>query len=215
MVLPRIYRTTGEGVIASYDFNDIISGVAYEVFYLGNTKEDTTISYVLSPNSFYSNDVEIEENIAPNTASFTLVKDIDFDVVLGIPRIIEGVAILSIPMKFYISGGAGHVTGYYIAKLRSYDGSSETEIASAQSESNNSTDGTNIKIHTVHMVVPKTSLKVGDTLRLTLELYLKNAHGSNQGTLYVGCDPKNREGDNFGAGEVTEAVLHLPFKPDL
>lgn len=216
MPLPNIYNPIGEGAVASYDFGDIITGTAYQIFYLGETKEDSTLSYVLSPNEFYSHDIERATSItAKGQAAFTKVLDTDYDIPVNIPQTMYGVGIVSINVLTTDVVGNGVLSVYYIAKLRKWDGTTETDIATAQCETTGADGGTTKRICTVHLDIPKTHFAIGSTIRLTIEVWAKNADTSNNGFVAYGQDPKNREGAYLGANEMTQSVFYAPFKPDL
>ncbi len=95
--------------------------------------------------------------------------DLDFDSTeFQLPRTIEGDAFIGLTL----GGDDASSTGgaFIIAKLRKWNGSTETNIASVQSETltlltNKETS------HALKIVVPRTHFKQGEQIRLTIEFW--------------------------------------------
>ena len=82
-----------ENILVNYDFLDLATGNAVQVFNCGSQKKTTTESYLLNDNTFYSHNIETEIDVAAGTADAKRL-DLDFDVSDGMTRAI----VCGIPM---------------------------------------------------------------------------------------------------------------------
>ncbi len=183
MVLPEPFTTVAPS-IKSFDFRDIASGTGIIEFFAGNTVDKN----ILSDNSFYSKDIfQSSGNMAVSSDQIRL--DIDFDVLMNATTTIEGTIVVNVPIAARRSGAT--TTAHVVIKLRKWDGTTETEIASNTSSvlSNNSA-GVKYLMTATDLTIPRTTINVGETLRLTIELW-----GSGEATpssVEFAHDPKNR-----------------------
>ena len=196
MGVPRTYRSMEKNII-SYNYTDIASGEGVVNFYAATTKTSTGIDYILtSDSSIYSNDEYTSGQIPKNDDGvFRKVKDIDFDLTeFKIPRTFEGEALVEVTWgcsQSYTSDGNGV---YLILKIRKWDGTTETDIISVQTETWNDDKGTELKTSLVPLTVPKTKFKKGEVLRLTIEIWTMLDSSISNGYYYLRHDPKNRNG---------------------
>jgi len=210
-ILPTTIPQQAESPLITFSFTDVAEGTGIQTFFLANTKEDTTTSYLLTGNEIYSNDQIETVSLAIDTSSFTKFGDFDFDTsVLNLPRNIRGT--LSSNLFWSIQKATGFVCqGYIILKLRKWDGTTETEVTSVQSETVTSTQAGVEQISAVQVLVSDTHFKKGDTIRLTVEVWAKNTDPSNQGTIKFGNDPQNRIDD---ISEGSKSTVYMPFRID-
>ena len=147
--------------------------------------------------------------------NLTKILDIDFDTtVFQKARTIKGKAYIKIPISTIDHDLSGSVVTalYAIAKIRKWNGTTETEIVSVQSPS--LTTNTSINIHDLVMLsvdVPETLFAINDQLRLTVEVWLDvSTDTACEGVL--SHDPQDKA-NGFGmlAGE-TRLVFNCPFK---
>lgn len=214
--------TTASQIIATYDYVDLADGAGVRTFYGFSTKIDTTDDYHLTRNtSTFSNDIEKTYN--PLSTSFVKGIDLDFDLSsFNFAQDLKGTAIVNVPIAAQRSGDGGstNVSVYAIVRIRKWDGSTETEIANAQTETQVSTAAGVIvgKTCCVPLTIPETHLAEGETLRLTIEGWGKFASGAvNTGTIAVGHDPQNRDGvmirpSTADPQTTTKLTAHIPFK---
>lgn len=206
--------STASPTLASYSYTDIAEATGIQIFYGGNTMQETTKTYVLFGQTILSHNT-LTASTAVLTGSYAKVLDLDFDLApFNLPKNIKGTAYVA--MGILIGWDAtSTVNGYVIAKLRHWDGTTETEIASGQTETlSNVNQSASLKGNRlVKMTVPLTHFKKGDTLRLTLEGW-SNCTGAPAGSdlMYIYHDPKNRNG-TATFSEILEA--HIPFNLDL
>ncbi len=210
--LPQFLPIPQETAVASYDYFDIAEGTGVKIFYGFHTKVESTDDYHLTGTVIPSNDIQFSVNVS--NASLTKVFDFDFDLApFNLPKRIEGTAYASVPIRQ--GAGSGSSSFYIIAKLRHWDGSSETDIASAQSETLTSIDIE--KNVLVPITVPFQHFKKGETLRLTIEGW--QVGEPSVGAVGIGFDPTGRTTSEFPGTdapiETTILQLHIPFILDL
>jgi len=207
--------TTASPVVASFDWTDIQSGTGTDTFLLHQTETSAGLDYHLSPNTVYSSAL----SISINAVSGALAKhsDIDYDLTeYQISQELEGVGQLEIPIAYEITNAAGTGSFYMICKLRKWDGTSETEIASVQSETISSTGGvTGETVWSMPITIPYTHFAVGDVLRLTIELWA-TSDGAEDIYLAYGIDPINRAVVyHTKTMQTSISKLSVPFKLNL
>lgn len=174
-------------VLPTYQFIDIISGTGYITFYAGKTVDLNLLS-----NFTYYSDTFVLSAAAPDLA-YTKVIDVDFDVLLNRPIDLQGNAIVNVPVAIYRTG-VGTVYFKIIAKIRKWDGVTETDIISNESSANsNAGVPTLYYMKAVDLVVPLTHFKKGEYLRLTIEGWgYRDPVGTGDPTVYIAYDPKGR-----------------------
>lgn len=154
------------------------------------------------------------------TSSYTKLIDMDFDVLLNKPLNLKGNMIISSPVKTDVSTGSNAGYSYTIVRLRKWDGTTETELFSGTSvvvirDGNAVYDGEMLSI--VKIPVTLTSLKVGETLRITIEVWGKYSGSPSTHNIFFGHDPLNRISINqstnggFASGEYTRLSVALPI----
>ena len=211
MTIPATFRKKGERTITTQSYIDIAKKQAYILLYGGQTNTGGSDAYILSNITFWSNDILTVANYENGNT----VLDLDFDMKIDkTPIIVEGVGIVTIPYLQARTTDVAAASMYAKAWFRHYDGTTETEVASGQGETDS---GDNIftargVLKAIQFTIPKTKFKAGDTLRLTITVYTAGAAGN--GYAGIGHDPKNRE---MAASDTTPSVLqfHLPIRMDL
>jgi len=197
--------------IVSYDFQDIASGQGIKEFTLFRTID----TYALSSALVYSSP---GYSIATGTTSASYVKvlDVDFDVVFRLPQTVDGTAVLNIPFGFYNNYSNASDT-YITAKIRHWDGTTETDIVSNDSKVYTVTAeavSNVLRMAAIDLLCPRTHFKKGETLRVTIEQWLKCADTGGGSTGMIAHDPKNRsvmdDSANFGTAP-TVALIQVPF----
>jgi hypothetical protein len=190
--------TTASPQLVNYDFQDVAEGTGITLFYGFVAKDSTGSTYRLSRDILYS--AQIEETTAVSTTGFhSFVKflDKDFDLsAFNIPKSIRGTAYVRFTSsQDNTSGIAGDVK--YIVRVRKYSGSTETDIASVESENidwpiNPAIEATFI----LPVTIPLTNFQKGDILRLTIEGWASSDGnpGTTTGNMTIGTDPQNRDG---------------------
>lgn len=203
-------------VLPTYNFIDIASGTGFINFYAGTTVDLSLISNY----TFYSEVVSSSAAVPFNVAK-QLIIDKDFDVVLNRPLNIAGICTLNVPVNLYKTPATAYNDScYIIAKIRKWDGVTETDICNNQSTTLTVSAGPGdlYKMFAIDLNIPLTHFKIGETLRLTIECWA-NYHTVGPGdthTLYLGHDPKNRTDGWDATGAVpSQLILQLPVRLNL
>jgi len=233
MTLTKKYQTRPTS-IASYDYTDIAEGTGVNDFYgfvnvtgSGTSSGSTLISgSSLSQNALYS--AQIEDVTAYSTSTWASSGfwiagyhddeiDVDFDLTpFYLPKNIGGTAYVR--FSYYANAVTNNLYIGWKAKLRKWDGTTETEIAEAVSAVNIISSGTNEKVTLVMPItVPFTHFNKGDQLRLTICGYTATSGnpGSTTGNIAFGTDPQNQDGTYLIPSTGTETTtlrIWIPFK---
>ena len=222
MTIPPIYRNDRERAIASFSFIEFASGTGVIRFQGFNTIDDTTTSFRLSENSVRSHTAEtsIGQGAISDT-SFTMRGDVDFDLTtFKKSQKVSGTANLSVSFGLRdITPNTPDADMYIIAKVRKFDGSSETDLGSAQSQTINESSGEAQKTGraSLSIALTDTNFAIGDILRLTIEGWHKHNSGANSVNLFLAHSPNNLDGTVITVADVdtTQLYVDIPFKIDL
>jgi len=221
MAIQKKFLKSSE-TLASFDWVDLASGTGF-VVYKGGTGISGASTF-LSNNDFYSNTIE---SLATGTGTTATKEfDLDFDLsAFNLPQTIRGTAIVTVPMGIRGESAGGKTYNmYYIAKIRKWNGTTETEVASATSDTHSQVIADDARVgmtKTVQITVPATHFKKGEVLRLTIEGWAWASAGSDS-DYAIGHDPKDRnvaeivDTDNV-IPDTTPTILefHVPYKVDL
>tara|TARA_R100000789_G_scaffold39083_1_gene41184 strand:+ start:2121 stop:2762 length:642 start_codon:yes stop_codon:yes gene_type:complete len=201
--------TTASQAVVSYDWFDLSAQTGFRDLYLGKTVDADVISNI----AWYSNEIDTMTSV--DVTDFTQKTDYDFDITFAAATTLKGAAILNISHAITVSGSTEN-NSYIIAKVRHWDGTTETELVANQSDTlTSSSDGQYSQANAIDLEIPETVFAVGETLRVTIEQWVKRASGGNQ-QAWLGHDPKNRGVSatlDWGTTP-TMAVLQTPFKID-
>lgn len=173
----------------NYNFTDFSSNVGYVLYDGMGLSIDGGTQYLLFPSSNASSFVGSADYFgsATETSSGTIsgdteqkVIDIDFDSSeFKIPRTIEGTALFRCGIG--LNSSANGDSAYIIIKLRKWDGSTETEIASVQSETV-TISGSTPKEYSFTLsteITTRTIIKKDEQLRITVEVWTTNFDTDN------------------------------------
>jgi len=223
MGIKKTYSEGTPGTIASYDFEDIATNTGIVKFYAGNTSGGA----ILSNNEFWSLASYTSNTFnTPNIISGTLIIDKDFDVLFNRQSVIRGKTNINVPFGVNMQHGGSQYRSYIIAKVRKWDGTTETEIASGQSPifAGQGID-TITAMFCIEVDIPSTIIKAGEYLRLTIEQYAggPGATANAHGIYFFAHDPKGRDvtfwsDTDYGwAGDGVSTILTfpVPFRIDL
>lgn len=218
---------------ATYDWVDTMDATGYVLFHAVCYPTVTNYTYSLVRSTFmsdlfgtaaYGDDDYLTPNGDDATAvaiqavgDGTLSKQIDLDFdssLLQLPRTLEGTAIVR--CGIYLNSTANGDAVYVIAKLRKWDGASETEIASVQSENLTITGAAAREFSvTLPMTVPRTLVKKGEQIRLTMEVWCAATISATEEVVlaHFPLDTDTTSNGFFTDGN-TDLTLLLPFKLD-
>lgn len=154
--LPKFFRTTGEGNLATFDFYDLATGTGYVTLY-GLTVGDSataTASYALTTNEMFSAN--------PVTTSAGAM-EIYFDLAVDATITVDGDAIINIP--FHVEGGADTVN-VNIRFYRRRNGVNSQIGSTVTTAVEMPTNGT-VPLCDIYPI-PRTVFKPNDTLKLRI-----------------------------------------------
>lgn len=211
MGVPVQYRRSSEG-IASYNFTDIIQGKGFiDLFgaFMNSAKTP-----VLTQAAYYSDKVTENSGSVSVTMTPSKVLDVDFDITFGRPLVIEGILIANVPIGCNDSGTGEGKTTYAIVKARHWDGTTETDLSSAQSSTLSTGSGTTTTaIKALSVDISATTFGVNDTLRLTVELWGTTDTTTKNATFYIAADPLGREdSDSVFSTSNGDGITTMKFK---
>jgi hypothetical protein len=210
MPFPQISNLK-ESAISSYNEVDIAAGTGLTNFYAG----DVASGSILSNQAFYADTVVAGFYSATPGGSYAKVLDLDFDVLINKPLTIGGKVVINVPIYNTNVGGGGGQYLYVIAKVRKWNGTTETEIASNQSRTSISGAGgaSVYDMFAIDLDIPETEYKWGEYLRLTTEAWALCTVAS---TVSIAADPMNRTTGWDATGAVpSRLVFQVPRRIDL
>ena len=221
MTINKRYLKTNEGIVSTPTYIQFTTGTAFTTLYGGSVSGGN----ILASDLFYSNEILTDSGLI-NSVTFKKAIDKDFDVLFNQTIELRGEAIISIPVILYHTAGAGSPptsAAYIKARVRKWDGTTETEIANGDSKEwsvTNNQNFWNYKVHSARVNIPATVFRAGEYLRLTIEVWAKEGQVNNSRVL-IAHDPQNRTESD---GEANILVLtsggslfkaDIPFKMDL
>jgi hypothetical protein len=198
-LLPEVYRKSGQELV-NYDFSDVANGVGFILLYGSATTDSVGVDYVLNRSVTTSRPLYVYPRAGWSTPTAI---DEDFDITVTKDMIIQGIATINIKFGQIGAGSGAAINEYVVCKLRKYSGTTETEVASVQTETGSFTGAGTIRTQ-LQMDVPKTHYKVGDILRLTVIVTVSSSLASL--APHIMCDPET-SADTF--------KLFLPVRIDI
>ena len=187
---PKLNKfSTASQIQAVYNFTDIIDGVGKATFWAATHKETTTEAPYLTSQTIKSKSTSYSVAVGSGDVNTTVI-DLDFDSKMNTSRIILG--------DVNVIGVMG-LWATITVKIRKWDGTTETEIASASSQEENlripGSTGT-APSKTFNILIPvttPTTIGAGQTLRVTILVELGGSVGVGGQNVGFGIDPANRE----------------------
>lgn len=194
-------------VLANYNFVDIVAGTGIINFYAGSSVD----LLLLSNHEFYSEPILHTYAIA-NAMAAQLAVSIDFDVYVNRPLNIFGKTILNVPLSLSASS-ASHA--YIIARVYKQSGGVETEICNNTSNTYDGAAAITYKMSAIDLDMALTHFKIGDILRLTLDVWAYNTVSAAH-TVSIGHDPMNRTTGWDATGAVpSKLTFQVPVRLNL
>jgi len=228
-LLPETFRKSSENIV-SYSWESFADRTGYIILYggmLGETTEQGTTStnkYILSQNQFFSSDIILEDAtgvVSGETFAKYETVEKDFDLSpFKITTTLYGKGLIKngFTIKSNYSSRNIRVKLKYI--LKKVSSGVESEICSNFSEMLQTTSlnyGTVTQLVSLQLDVTKTLFKVGDFLRLTVEVWAsEDTNLNNVGGIRIGTDPQNRD-DTYlvpstNNTHTTQLILYCPFE---
>lgn len=206
-MIPNKYLNTGEGAIASYDFNDIAEGTGVVMFYGFTSQDNSAVAYHLGTAPVYGATIATQRStMGTTTMNFDLTP-------FNMPRVIKGTAIFSCGV-----GGENNIIIHITAKVQKWDGTTATDCSSTITTGSFTSvtppSSTAATMLLVKIPLTETHFKKGEILRLVVGLVTENG-----GEGEIGHDPMDRPSEWINADDDpenrTEMRFFCPFKIDL
>lgn len=196
MALPPVSSPS----VVNYDFLDITTGKGILTLY-GGDHYSPSKTWILTPNTFYASDGSTYVG-----AGATL--DIDFDLVLKRPLIVEGTCLVTAPIYVQAPAATAITPTIY---FRKWDGSTETEYASSAVAYTTGTSAGQSYVINAMFDIPNTSFKIGETVRISV------ACGTLAKNVEWYYDPANRTAINGSTNtlQTSRFQVLLPVKVDV
>jgi len=193
--------TTASQRLATYDWEDLANGIGYRNFYPCETENGKIL--VTTTSVYATNDKRY-------TRTDIGAYDEDFDIVLGKPLTIDGDVLVTIPAYFKNnSGGTITVTTDATFKIRKWDGTTETDLATGTATIAKSIPATSISdgIWSFSLTIDNVHFSAGETLRFSISGTDANDH------LFLYRDPAATAPD-ISTSELatTRMTLAVPIK---
>ena len=213
MGIKQIYRNTGEGAVASYDFTEIANGLGIVDFNGFSTNSGGVESFHLTNGSPFSNLVDTSGSLT-GAAGTTLEFDFDSSP-FNLPRSIRGDT--SVVLSWKVTNNTSSNSNFVYATLNKLDGTTETLLSTTSGAILDS--GIGARTNTLSFNgVPKTHFKKGEQVRLTVGIQVVTA-GNDPKRGFFAFDPQNRDGFNISpstdSSSTSKLIMSLPFDIDL
>jgi len=228
MPLPVVYRKSGENVIATYDFTDIVEGSGSVEFYADGYAISGSSLYTLTRQSIppaTSGAIIFmgATSVTTNQTSFVLKMNTNFDSsTFNHQVVLKGTATAVIPIGMHTTSADSHHQAYAIVTYQKVDvNSAVTDIATTTlAQLNGGNAGTEVDAYLVgKTTIPNTTIKLGETLRVNLKVYTKlSPSGGGNPNCVIFHDPTNAAYTLSSVVKTagrTRMSFHIPFKIDL
>ena len=195
MAIPVKYRKFKETAIASYDFIDIASGIGFKKFYAVGTNSSSGKQYSLSSEVIASDVDNYQGSVSDLDIESTDVAakgEWNFD--LPIQRSLTLAAcdvLINTTLGLSIGGGGASELARLKYRLYRVVGGTEYLIGSQVTTQNESSSSSTAYRLSTRYTIPRTDLRVGDTLRLEIQIWGYRSAGTVS-TAYIMFDGANR-----------------------
>lgn len=180
---PKPFPETIGPALASYNYSDIAEGSGVQIYY--GTKAHTDSNFANDKFILSEAPIIASGNAAGGTNGVIACSalPVDFEIVFNTPKTIKGNLYATIPLHV----DTGQTANAQIT-IQKWDGTSETDIVAQISSPTYGNVGSDVYVDvTIKVVVPKTSFKAGETLRIQLD------SSSNSSGDDIGINPAGSE----------------------
>lgn len=180
--------TTAPPIVPNFDAVEFTTGKGLVEFVLGKTVDKN----ILSSKTFYADPIFTLGTATVNNGPLQVL-DVDFDVRFLRTAIIDGEATVNVPLIFSVAN-ADTFSFFTTITIRTWDGSTETDLVSNVSTTFPLVTGAGVSRHiamaTVDLTIPKTIINLGTNLRITIAV--SGSGGGVQWEAGFAADPKGR-----------------------
>lgn len=200
--------------VYTFSWTEVVDATGFVLYDAWSSNLNPTDKYHLTPSTHMPDLVPgISKNntyvsgTASTSGSHNKDIDVDFDITpYNNPRTLRGQA--QVRVSLYLTSGGGNYETYVVARIRKWNGATETEIASVQSVTE-SWNSTRSQGWTLPIDIPQTTFKYGEQLRLTIEVWTMVSAGSV--TILLLCQPSDAAVGSATAGN-TRLLAIIPYK---
>jgi hypothetical protein len=187
--------TTAPDAIATFDFQDIETGLGFVDFFAATTNPVAGDEFILTDRVEFSHKISSTRN-SEGTTTLTFTSS-----PFNLARVIKGIPIFSCG-----SAAGGGNTNTVTVKLQKWDGTDATDLSLTIA---GSPEG---DVTMVLLEVPLTNteevIAQGDSLRIIVTQFQSGA-----GVTEIGTDPAGRDGVNITSSDATTVMkISIPFK---
>ena len=203
--------TTVSQAIVSYEFTDIEDGTGVST-YFGFADDNTgATSYGLTKQNIYSK----PEATAQSSAGGTETKVVDFDLVMNVPKTVNGDLVANIPITAVSNQDLGCRTSVTLNVIH-YDGSTETSLGTKTSNYITNNGANILKDGITCLIIPVDNrlFAAGEILRMKVTLTVTRLNGIATGS--IRHDPQNRSPASPSVTyQASNMIFNVPFKLEI
>lgn len=189
--LPKNFPPTTEPAIASFDHNEIASGVGIEDFFGATTTDDEILTTLIIPSDL------IVSKATAGTTAFSERLSKDFDVPFNVSRVINGTGYVSIETGA-LKSAQGAVFNPVI-KIQKISGATTTTLATSSGSITRSDVDTGrfygdvgYRRELISFDIANEAFKADDILRVNVGIWGNSKAGPESQTYCFGHDPTDR-----------------------
>ncbi len=205
-------------LLTNFDFSDVIQNNSYSIYFLGTAFDNAAADKkIILTRTFDSNTILESDFVPDDTPAFIKVGDYDFDLPANTTQIIKGYLVGELVWRIFTQNNR-HLQGYIIVKLRKDNGTTETDIGEARTETLDlQASGSEYARSAIFMDI-STGVRInnGDILRVTVELWGKEddtqtGTPAGQRDIFFWFDPNATLVDT---DKKSDFKIQIPFKVD-
>jgi hypothetical protein len=193
-----------------YDFYDLFAKTGYKRFNLMASTNNTTTNYFLATETLDSNPRLVNYAASGSTGGIAVRSDVDYDLLMKKAQRIGGKFIFDFTTEC-VGASSGQADMYVVVTIYQVAiGGAETQIGTARTPQRTAVAGNVVTREVLSIDVANTDFKVGENLRITVQLYVGATNANSYGEYYI--DPTNfRTPASSGATENTDFLVTVPF----
>ena len=207
--------TTASPFLINFDFEDFAERTGLVNFKLATARDDSAnLDSIMTRNAIHSETISTETG-GSSSGTATLTKTHTFELSpFNLPVTLKGTATVNI--GWGVEGNPNNQGGtiaFLIVKVYKNStslGSGKTGTITGPESAGAFTGRTSA----LNIVIPRTSFNKDDVLKTIVEEWTKQGGGSNPGSVHVGHDPQNRDGDLIKPASddiITSSNINIPF----
>ncbi len=212
---------TGEGAIASYDFDDMIRGVSYLIYYGScyRLAQTGTGTYHSLENPMYPTISNTSYSDSGDHVGYVSLDDLDFNSAeFNSPLKIGGLFRVQLTMGSKRNNPRS-ITFRVRAVFKKISGATESTIGTTEyAYTTKFGDDADVQVKLLEVELPLTNFKIGDYFQITLERQVYSPNYAYNPVCIVWHDPLDTDAGTTWHNKTiptTQLIFHVPFKIDL